>query len=539
MKFAPRDSAARKRATLRFRRGRFAAPAIALGIAAAASPAAAQVTEAWLRYTPVEAYAGQRSTRLTAMGGIEVAVPDEQIPINAYHYGDNPAALLAARDTSVVEIPAAYQEFDDQYYGLTHSAIGRGAGFKSEFRPSRKWAMAAEFNYGSADASRHDLCPAPDDCRFIRDFDMPVAPEDQPVTADRTFGAGIRTPDVNVIYARTFFPRITFGGRFGYRKETENRRLIHPYDLNLDSDAALLAGGAEYLLPIWSDAMRLSAWGQYSDNQVVGTSESPLNSDRYTWDRPTVGFGGALVVHRGDWLEGIVDGRHYSFDGEEIAQVNWAPQFYLNPFPSDNNPENVFRREWSAFLSGLRHNEASTRWMVGLPGKPVHLGLRYAYYRQYEWIRPNEAVIQTVNPLDVKRLGFRFAGGLSLNLPDNQGVVGFETRIAHETRTDYTGRLPEIPMVTHTYNFGAEYRARPDLPVRAGFELLRHDPNSDDNAAPFKGIALTAGLGYFWKTLGSQIDFAYAHNHFRYTPGDPSEEIGFGDAMSLYLRRLF
>ena len=539
MNFAPRDSAARKRVTHPFRRSRFAGSAVLLGVVAAAAPAAAQVTEAWLRYTPVEAYAGQRSTRLAAMGGIEAAVPDDQIPINAYHYGDNPAALLQARDTSIVEVPASYQEFDDRYYGYSHSAIGRGAGFKSEFRPSRKWAMAAEFVYGSADASRHDLCPSPDDCRFIRDFDVPVAPEDAPVTGDRTFGAGIRTPNITVTYARTFFPRVTFGGRFGYRKETEDRLLVHSYDLNHTSDAALFAGGAEYVLPVWNDAMRLSGWARYSDTQVVGTSESPLNSDRYTWDRPTVGFGGALTVRRGDWLQGIVDGRHYSFDGEQIAQVNWAPQFYLNPFPSTNNPENVFRREWSSFLSGLRHNEGSTRWMVGLPGKPVQLGIRYAYYREYEWIRPNEAVIQTANPLDVKRLGFRFAGGLSLNLPDNEGVVGFETRLAHETRTDYTGLLPEISMVTHTYNFGAEYRARADLPVRAGFALWRHDPNKDDNAAPFKGIGLTFGLGYAWKAIESQIDFAYAHNHFRYSPGDPSEEIGFGDTMSLYIRRLF
>ena len=538
MNLVPRDSAARKCVPSWSWSGRWIAVA-ALAWIGWTAPASAQVTEAWLRYTPIEAYAGQRSTRLAAMGGIEVAVPDEQNPINAYHYGDNPAALLGARDTSVVEIPLGYQEFDDQYYGLNHSAIGRGAGVRSEFRPSKKWAMAAEMLYGAAEASRHDGCPSPDDCRFIRDFDMPVAPEQSPVTGDRTFGAGIRTPNLVVTYARSFFPRFTFGGTFGYRHEVEDRRLIHPYDLDLSSDAMQLLGGVEYAVPFWNEAMRLSAWGQYTDDQVVGTSESPLNTDRYTWDRPTVGFGGALVVRRGDWLSGIVDGRHYSFDGEEIAQVNWAPQFYLNPFPSENDPNNVFKREWSAFLSGLRHNEGSTRWMVGLPGKPVHLGLRYAYFRQYEWIRPNEDVIQTANELDVKRLGYRFAGGLSLDLPENEGVVGIETRIVHETRTDFTGTLPQISMITYSYHFGAEYRVRANLPVRAGFELVRHDPNRDDSAAPFKGIGGTLGAGYFWTSIGSQIDFTYAHNHFSYSPGDPSEEIGFGDGISLYLRRYF
>jgi hypothetical protein len=51
--------------------------------------------------------------------------------------------------------------------------------------------------------------------------------------------------------------------------------------------------------------------------------------------------------------------------------------------------------------------------MVGMSGKPVRLGVRYGYFRQYEWIRPNELVLPTVNELDVKRQGYRFAGGLS------------------------------------------------------------------------------------------------------------------------------
>ena len=538
MNFALRASAVRTSASSWSRRGRWI-PAAVLAWLGTAATASAQVTDAWLRYTPIEAYAGQRSVRLAAMGGIQVAVPDDHTPINAYHYGDNPAALLAARDTSVVEIPLAYEEFDDQYYGLNHSAIGRGLGIRSEFRPSREWAMAAQFLYGAANSSRHDECPAPDDCRFIRDFDMPVAPEQEPVTEDRSFGAGLRTPNITITYARAFFPRFTFGGQFGYRKENEDRRLIHPYDLDLNSDAVQFLGGVEYAVPVLDEAMKLSAWGQYLGNQVVGVSDSPLNSDRYTWDRPTVGFGGALFVRRGDWLSGIVDGRHYSFDGEQIAQVNWAPQFYLNPFPSETDPDNVFRREWSSALTGFRHNEGSTRWMVGLPGMPVHLGLRYAYFRQYEWIRPNEDVIQTANPLDVKRLGYRFAGGLSLDLPEDEGVIGMETRILHESRTDYTGLLPEISMITYTYHLGAEYQIRTGLPIRAGFEAVRHDPNRDDSAAPFKGVGLTIGVGYFWTAFHSQIDFSYAHNHFRYSPGDPSEEVGFGDGMALYLRRFF
>jgi hypothetical protein len=504
-----------------------------------ASPASAQVADAWLRYTPVDANAGVRSTRLEGMGSIEVAVEDDQSLIDPYHHGRNPAALLMSRDTSIVVIPTVYENFDDRYYGMSHSAVGRGMGFHGEFRQSPRWGMAADVDYGVLSASRHDLCPAPDDCRFIRDFDLPVAPQMGQITSDRTIAAGVQTPLAAVTYARTFFANVTLGARVGFRHETEDRRIREPYDLDVSSDATEFAGGVLYPLPVWGGSVSVSGWGAFMEHRVVGRSESALNDDEYDWDRPQISYGGALHVDRGGWLRGIIDGRHRSFNGEEVARINWAPQFFMNPNPSENDPENVFKRRWSAFLSGLRHNEGSTRWLIGLPGKPVHLGFSYAYFRQYEWIRPNQVVLPTVDPLDVKRRGYRFASGLSVGGADGQGIVAVEARIAREYRQDFTREIPDISLLTYTYHFGAEYPLRPRLPLRGGVQVIRHDPNSKDANAPFKGIGLTAGAGYYWTALEARIDLSYAHYHFRHSPGDPSEEVGFGDRMSLSIQRLF
>lgn len=503
------------------------------------SPAAAQVADAWLRYTPVDAYAGTRSTRLDGMGSIGVAVEDDQNLIDPFHYGRNPAALLMSRDTSIVVIPTSYQNFDDRYYGMSHSAVGRGMGFHGEFRPSPRWGMAADIDYGSLDASRHDLCPSPDDCRFIRDFDLPVAPQMGPINTDRTVGAGIQTPMAAATYARTFFKNVTLGGRVGFRHESEDRRIREPYDLDVSSDATEFAGGAYYPLPVWGGSISVSGWAGVLEHRVLGRSETPLNDDEYDWNRPQVSYGGALFVSRGGWLRGIIDARHRSFNGEEIARVNWAPQFFMNPNPSDNDPENVFKRSWSALLSGLRHNEGSTRWLIGLPGNSIHVGLSYAYFRQYEWILPNEVVLPTVDPLDVKRVGYRLASGFSIGAADGQGLVAVEARVAREYRQDFTGEVPDISLITYTYHFGAEYPVLPRLPLRGGVELIRHDPNRADTYAPFKGVGLTVGAGYFWNALDARIDLAYAHYHFRYSPGDPSEEVGFGDRMTLSIQRLF
>lgn len=502
------------------------------------STAAAQVAQAWLRYTPIDAYAGLGSSRLQAMGGIEVAVPDDQSLFDPYHYGQNPGALLMARDTSIVRVPMSYADFNDAYYGFSQSAIGRGVGIHSEFRPKPRWGIGLDLDYGSLNASRNDQCPAPDDCRFIRDFDLPIAPEMAPVTENRTFGAGVQTPLMAVTYARTFFKDLSLGARFGIRHEAEDRNIINPYNLNVQSDASEFAGGLYYPLPFFGRIAGISAWAHYVKNTVLGVSESPFNEDEYDWNRPEVGFGGSIYVRKGGWLEGIVDGRHHSFDGEEIARINWAPQFFMNPLPSLNDPDNVFKRKWSAFLSGLRHNEGSTRWLVGLAGKPVHLGLRYAYFREYEWITPNEVVLPTVDPLNVKRQGYRFASGLSLG-SEGQGLFAVEARIAREYREDYTNEVPDLSIITYTYHFGAEFPVREGLPLRAGVELLRHDPNHADAAAPLKGIGVTAGAGYYWQKMSSRFDLSYAHYHIHYSPEDPSEEIGSGNHVTLSIQRLF
>jgi hypothetical protein len=505
-----------------------------------ARPARAQVVDAWLHYTPLDAYAGQASTRLRGMGAIEVATWDDQVRIDPYGYGRNPAGLLKSRDSSVVETPISYGDFKDQYYDQSHSAVQRGASLNGEFRPGGKWAVGVEIDYTSVTASRNDTpCPTPDDCRFIRDFDLPVSPELSPSTAGQTFGAGVRSPFLAVSYAREFVDGLTFGARVGYRHENEDRRISDPYDLDVASDAAELTGGALWVLPVGNRMASLSAWGQYVKHSVVGQSVTPLNDDEYDWNRPQVAYGAALHIRRSEWLTGIIDGRHRSHDGEEIARINWAPQFYMNPFPSDTDPQNVFNRTWSAFLSGLRHNEVSTRWMIGMPEKPVHLGLRYGYFRQLEWIRPNEVVLPTVQELDVRREGYRFAGGLSLDLPEKKGVVAAEARIAHEFREDFTNVVDDLSFVTYTYHFGAEYRVKDSLPIRAGVQSIRHDPDRADGIAPLKGAGVTLGAGYFWTAMEWRIDGSYEHYHFSSSPYDPAEEIGFGDRLSLFIQRAF
>ena len=520
----------------------------AILVAALAAPclspatASAQVADAWLRYTPIDVFAGMRSSRLDAMGGLEVATEDDQSLIDPFHYSENPAGLLAGGDSSVVRVPYSYQDFSDTYYDRTHSAVQHGAGFLGEFRPTgRKWGMAGEVDYGSIMASRHDECPSPDDCRFIRDFDLNVAPHSEPIVGDRTFGADVKTPNTSVTYARQFFDdKMTLGFRLGYHSEAENRKVIEPYDLDVQSKGTHVAGGAFIPLPILERTVVLSGWGQYTHEDVKSISQSPTNDDSYDWFRPEIAYGAALSVKRGQWLQGILDGRHRSFDGEEVARVNWAPQFFLNPFPSENLQANVFKETWSAFLSGLRHNEVSTRWLVGVPDKPVHLGLRYAYFREYQWIRPNEATLPVVVPLDVKRIGYQFEGGLSLDLPDHQGVIATEAHIIQEHRIDNTLQLPEISYITYTYHIGGEYKVlHGALPLRAGVELIRQDPNRGDGIPPNKGAGIHAGAGYFWHFLRSRIDASYTHYHFHYEPDDPSEEIGFGNRAALTIQRSF
>jgi hypothetical protein len=126
-----------------------------------AGSAQAQVIDAWLNGTPVEPFAGNASARLKAMGRILVAIPDDQSRLDPYSYSRNPAGLRESRDSSYVEVPVTYQGHDHTDYGYANSAVLHGAGLHAEFRPGRKWAMAAGFDYANVDASRHDGVPRP------------------------------------------------------------------------------------------------------------------------------------------------------------------------------------------------------------------------------------------------------------------------------------------------------------------------------------------------------------------------------------------
>ena len=515
------------------------AAAIALAVAplVAASPAMAQIADAWMHATPIDALMIWPSARLDAMGDLRVSTEDRLSRLNAYEYGRNPAGLLSARDTSWVEEGSHYEDFNDHYYGEDHSAVHRKTGVRGGVHQGN-WALGADFVYGSVSASRHDELNTPDYGRFIRDFDIPYATTFAPVTTDRTIGATTTFPAFGASYARRFFSWMTLGARVGHRQETEDRRISDPYDFDTESRATEYVAGAVLNPPKIGHVVRIGGFGQYVNNRVTARSQSPLNDDTYDWDRPQIGYGAELLVNSGK-VRGIVDGRHRSFDGEQVARVNWAPQFFMNPFPSQTDPDFVFKQRWSSFLSGMRHNEVSTRWLIGLPMLPAHVGAEWGYYQEWEWIRPNPDVLQMALPLDVRREGYSFAGGLSLDLADGDGQVAFEVHGSRDFREDHLNLVPDIAMERQSYNFGAEYRVFKWLPVRAGVALLRWDPDSHDAFPPNKGIRGSAGAGYFWNALDFQIDASYSHGHFEHEPSDPSSEVGYGDQAVLTISRLF
>jgi len=510
---------------------------LAASWAAAPLAAAAQVAETWVHATPIEAMGIWQSARLTAMGGLTVASEDRFSRLNAYEYGSNPAGLLGLRDTSWAEHGSEYQSFDDGYYAEDHSAIMRKSGIRGAVQQER-WALGLDVVYGAVNASRHDEFGTPDNSRFIRDFDLPFAGSFNPIIGDRTIGARVVYPGAAITYARRPFSWITLGGRFGFRQETEDRRIADPYDLDVESRSTEYTAGAVIRPPKIGRVVKLAGFGQVVQSNIVAKSESPLNDDRYDWERPIIAYGGELIVQT-SWVRGIVDGRHRSFDAEQVARVNWAPQFFMNPLPSETDPRFVFKRRWSSFLSGLRHNEASTRWMADLPWLPAHLGLEWGYYREYEWIRPNPGVLQMALPLDVRRLGYRAAFGAAIDLPDQEGQIAAEVQATRDFRNDHLRQFPDIDSETRSYRVGAEYRVLRWLPVRAGVALLRNDPDRRDGIAPYKGIRTSFGAGAYWPALGAQIDAAFAHEHFHHAPADPSREIGSGDQVVLTISRLF
>jgi hypothetical protein len=503
--------------------------------------AQAQISEAWVRGSTVNVDQRTFSARTAAMGGLDASIEDPQYRINPYGFSDNPAGLLTDRDSSSIDESSRYDQFQDTYFDVPHSVLQRQSGFLASLRHQNQWVMGLEGTYGGVNASRHDLNPSIDNQRFLRDFDILYPSSFDPPLSDYHLGASVSAPHVGITYGRKFFHKVTLAGRFRYRHETESRIAPNPYELNLNSTQLSLTGGALVAPHLGPAQLTVSTSAAWMGDHVRGLSSGPFNDDHYDWSRPEVSYNAQIGMHYKSWLRGIVDGRHRSNDGEEIAEVNWAAQYFLNPLPINNtNPSaSVFKMKWSALLSGLRRNEVATRWLADLPGTPAHLGVEWRYYRELEWVRPNPSVLPSALPLDVRRLGYAAQTGISVDLPEGKGMLGTEVEMNREGRVDYTGALPDISVSEMNYHFGGEYRPLSWLPIRAGFVVIRRDPDRGDGQPPLKGTRLTGGVGYFWDFLGTQIDASFSHEHVRATPGDPSQELSRGDQAVVVLHYLF
>jgi hypothetical protein len=515
---------------------------VAVLVAAATLPgtARAQIAEAWLHATPVPNQVTPFSARLEAMGDLEIAIEDEQNRIDIYRYSDNPAGLFADPDSSSLEQYSRYDQDREYYYGQLNAAQLRGSMVRINVRHGNDWTLGIDGSYGVVSANRHDLCPGPDDCRFIRDFDLPYPSDNVPVFGDRAITGTVEVPRLLVTYSRPLlFRRLIVGGRFGYVNQAESRIVPIQYPLNSQLNSYHLEGGALYDLLRGALSARIGANLGWSSDKIVSKSQTALSNDEYDWYRPLVWYSGQALIHYGSWVHGILDVRHRSYDGEDVGYINWAPQFYLNPLPADNQTYNIFKYKWSALLSGLRRNEVSTRWMADVRGTPLHVSAAWRYYREYEWFRPNDLVLPIGDPVDVRRLGYRVGGGLAIDFPENRGVVATEVHYARDHRIDYTGALPEIEPEEISYHLGAEYRALSWLPLRAGLVALRSNPDRLNGLPPVKGTRLTAGLGYDWAWLGTHLDLIWGHDHWSVPPGVVSAEVRSGDQVALVARYVF
>ena len=512
-----------------------------VGIGFMPSAAAAQISDAWTRAIGVDVSDEPFSARLQALGSLDVSLEEPQARINAYSFSRNPAALLSDEDSSVVEVPFRYSLSNDSYYDFSHSAAYRDGWVRAFLRNNKQWVLGLEADYGAASASRHDISPWPDQSRFIRDFDISYPSYFQPTTGDNEIGASATQSHIRVTYGRAYGKKLSLGARMAFRFESEGRKVPNPYEIDLSSGSSEFTGGAQYGADLGSTKLTLAGYAGWMAAHVKGVSSGSFNEDQYDWSRPQVSYGGELALKQGAWARGVVDFSHRSNNGEEIAEINWAPQFFLNPLSYEiNNPgQGIFKLKWTSVLSGLRRNEIATRWMFDVQNTPAHIGVLYRYYQELEWVTPDDIVFQTMLPLDVRRLGYQANAGISLDLPGGKGLLATEGHFSRLARTDYTGQLPEISMSEQTYHVGAEYRALSWLPLRAGAVVIRRDWDRADGYPPIKGTRFTFGMGYFSGLLRSQVDASFAHEHLNCTPGDPSQELSTGDQVTFLVRHTF
>ncbi|NNF07580.1 MAG: hypothetical protein HKN21_12530, partial [Candidatus Eisenbacteria bacterium] len=271
---------------------------------------------------------GSGTIRLDGMGGFETAVPDENLEISMWDFGNNPAGFSQDRDSWNLEFRYGHAEFAERDRRLSGNDLSINDGtVRGGFYSRDKIGVGAQLDY--AEVSTNSFSRVADSFRL----------------------SGFRV-DGNTYLSE----KLSLGARIGLSAENQEEFSSSVYRINHDNTSLRGGLGVSYDLV---EGVKVGARGELIGTTVDGQSRGPFHTDNFDWSRP----GGLVAVHgflsRGR-LQGGVDFTNQEINGEESVRISWSERFIFNPTPDE------LSTNLDTFTEKRTNEQLRTRWRLSI-----------------------------------------------------------------------------------------------------------------------------------------------------------------------------
>lgn len=406
---------------------------------------------------------GPGTTRLDGMG-LRFAARDENNEINLLDFGDNPAGLLADRDSWSLDTNFSHQELGER------SPDSFGFNFRSN-----SYSLLGAYRRPGVHAFAGG----------VDFFESRIFEEGRPL-------ADFSNSQYRLLYNRQF-GRYGLGLEFRYRGERE--KLLQPGAIYLIPRSTQAATGVVGVSALVTPGITVAGRADLRRATLDGESKTDDHDDTFTWKRPNGSASGQLFV---DYprVKGGVDVGQLNGAGEENLDASWSALFVYNPtaYP--------VRIEKTTMTEKQEVTHLRTRWQLEVIPEVANVfaayGERNATITTVVAAGVDNGRISADETLDRSELSF----GGSLTLLQERVLVGAEywsEDVDYEDTHPLTGSTRGLS--TSGIRAGAEFLALPNLAVRAG---LGRRTDERTASAPERNLAFEPGqIGSFDATTVS------------------------------------
>ncbi len=462
-------------------------------------PGAAQLLEAWRQGSGVAADARTPPARLLAMGGMQVAVADENHEVNLLDFAGNITGHLTDKPSHHIDAFSGPRTWRDRTtLGLGDQAITHFPTlFQVNLKPSDHVALGGTAAFFDATAERL-VTPG-----LRQTFVLPVEENADGSVTYEVIDAGLQGPALSGHGARRFGDKLAAGIELSWARQREEKGTPARYQVDHIANTTQLAGSFTYRVVEGGggtvESLVAGANGAFGRTRFDGRAISDVHIDQLDWERPLVaGSVHVLGDFAGDTRLGV-DFRYQSFEGRETAHRNWSELFFLNPTGRTLIIDEL------TFEEGFRSKELELRFQRAARQTPIFIGAGFRVGQNEYWQLPQENTNSYVQAKILRQTAWRAAGGASYRLPRGRGLVagelayGFDDldrRISKPTRTE--------PKAVLEIGAGGEYFPFLRGGVRGGFRLLKEDGNRDLDDPVLDTTTRRASAGLTFRTEDAQ-----------------------------------